>query len=88
MVNEGNPIIMVLKGGIFLNFFFFYVRYSTLIHLPSLRFYFVSEDAGIETRTVATTALAVRRRNHSARSHPLIMAVLQEVLYMIIAVCT
>jgi hypothetical protein len=39
----------------------------------------VSEDAGIELRTVATTALAVRRSNlsaryrpHSARSHPLI----------------
>jgi hypothetical protein len=30
----------------------------------------VSEDAGIETRTVATSALAVRRSNHSARSHP------------------
>ncbi len=30
----------------------------------------VPEDAGIEPRTVATTALAVRRSNHSARSHP------------------
>jgi hypothetical protein len=30
----------------------------------------VSEDAGIEPRTVATTALTVRRLNHSARSHP------------------
>jgi hypothetical protein len=30
----------------------------------------VSEGAGIEHRTVATTALAVRRPNHSARSHP------------------
>ncbi len=30
----------------------------------------VSEDAGIEPRTVATTALAVRRSNQSARSHP------------------
>ncbi len=30
----------------------------------------VSEDAGIERRTVATTALAVWRSNHSARSHP------------------
>jgi hypothetical protein len=28
----------------------------------------VSEDAGIEPGTVATTALAVRRSNHSARS--------------------
>jgi hypothetical protein len=31
----------------------------------------VSEDAGIEPRNVATTALAVRRSNHSAKSHPL-----------------
>jgi hypothetical protein len=28
----------------------------------------VSEDAGIEPRTVATSALAVRRFSHSARS--------------------
>ncbi len=27
-------------------------------------------DAGTETRTVATSALAVRRSNQSARSHP------------------
>jgi hypothetical protein len=31
----------------------------------------VSEDAGIEYTAVATTALADRRYNHSARSHPL-----------------
>ncbi len=30
----------------------------------------VSEDAGIEPRTAATSALAVRRSNHSARSLP------------------
>ncbi len=29
-----------------------------------------SEEAGIEPRTVATLALAARRSNHSARSHP------------------
>ncbi len=29
----------------------------------------MSEDAGIEPRTLATSALAVRRSNHSARSH-------------------
>jgi hypothetical protein len=29
----------------------------------------VSGDAGIESRTVAARALAVRRSNHSARSH-------------------
>jgi hypothetical protein len=31
----------------------------------------VSEDTGMEPRTVATMALAVRRSNNSARSHPL-----------------
>ncbi len=31
----------------------------------------VSEDAGIEPRTVAASTLAVRRSNHSAGSHPL-----------------
>ena len=30
----------------------------------------VSEDAGIEPRTVETLALTARRSNHSARSHP------------------
>jgi hypothetical protein len=29
----------------------------------------VSEDAGIESSTVATSALAVRRSSHSATSH-------------------
>jgi hypothetical protein len=31
----------------------------------------LSEDAGIEPRTVATSALAVRRTKHSATYHPL-----------------
>jgi hypothetical protein len=29
----------------------------------------LSEDAGIEPKTVATSALAARRSNHPARSH-------------------
>ncbi len=61
--------VFLLKGD-FLYFFLFYVRYSTLFHLPPLRFHCV-EDAGIEPRTVAITALTVRRSNHPARSHPL-----------------
>jgi hypothetical protein len=48
----------------------FYVQYSTLLHLPPHRFHCVGENAGIEPRTVATTALAIRRSNNSARSHP------------------
>ncbi len=51
--------------------FSFYVRCSTLLHLPPLRSR-VSEVAGIESRTVATTGLAGRRSNHSAISHPYI----------------
>jgi hypothetical protein len=43
--------------------FFRYVLYSTLLHLLPLRFHGV--DAGIEPRTVATLALAVRRSNLS-----------------------
>jgi hypothetical protein len=57
------------KGGFFFGFFLFYVRYSTLLHLPPTDSP-VSEGARIEPRTVATTTLAVRRSNHSARSHP------------------
>jgi hypothetical protein len=33
----------------------------------------LSDDAGIEPRTVATLALSMRRSNHSARTHPLYM---------------
>jgi hypothetical protein len=60
--------------------FSLYIRCSTLLYMPPLRFHCVgaSEDAGIEPRTVATTALAVVRRTkttrldliHSTRSHP------------------
>jgi hypothetical protein len=49
--------------------FFPNVLYSTLLHLPPSDST-VSEDAGIEPRTVATSALAVRRSNHSAKSNP------------------
>jgi hypothetical protein len=51
--------------------FLFYVKYSTLLHLPPSDST-ESEDAGIEPGTVATAALAVRRSNHSARSHQII----------------
>ncbi len=53
-----------LKGG-FLEFFFFMNdTQHSFICLPSDTT--VSEDAGIEPRTVATTALAVRRSKKSA----------------------
>jgi hypothetical protein len=54
--------MLFLQGDFF--DFSFYVQYSTLLLSA------VSEDAWIEYRTVATTALAVRRSNHSAKSHP------------------
>ncbi len=54
----------------FLDFFFLsmYCNQHCFICRPSDST--VSEDAGIEPRPVATSALAVSRSNHSARSHP------------------
>ncbi len=43
------------------------LHFLTLLHLPPLRFHCI----GIVPKTVATSALAVRRSNHSARSHPI-----------------
>ncbi len=60
------PANFIRKDGYF---GFFYVRYSTLLHLPPLRFHCVG-GCWDRTRTVATTALAVGRSNHSAKSHP------------------
>jgi hypothetical protein len=67
-----------LKGGFFGFFLFMYDIQHCFICHPSDST--VSEDAGIEPRTVATTALAVRRSNHSARSHP---DILFHVIYLI-----
>ncbi len=55
-----------IKGDVWI-FGFFHFMYD-IQHCPSDST--VSEDAGIEPRTVATTALAVRRSNHSVRPHP------------------
>ncbi len=53
----------------FFDFFFLCTIFITaLICRPADSI--VSEDAGIEPRTVATTALTVRRSYHAARSHP------------------
>ncbi len=43
----------------------------------------MSEDAGIEPRTIVTLALAARRSNHSAVSHfcPLFLAYLYDLKY-------
>jgi hypothetical protein len=58
----------VLKGNFFLFFLFMYDIQHCFICRPTDST--VSEDAEIEPRTVATTALTVRRSNHSFRSHP------------------
>ncbi len=48
--------------------FFMYDIHHCFICRPSDSI--VSEDAGIQPRSVATTALTIRRSNHSAGSHP------------------
>ncbi len=52
--------------------FFFFLK-GLFLDFFSTVFSHVSEDAGIESSpmTVATTAVTVRRTNHSARYHPL-----------------
>jgi hypothetical protein len=57
-----------LTGGFFGFYFVMYFIQHCFICRPSD--FTVSEDARIEHRTVATLALAVRRFNLSARSHP------------------
>jgi hypothetical protein len=59
-------------GGIFVDFILFYpyILYSTLLHMPPLRFHCGDGCWDRTRRTVATGALAVRRSNHLARSHP------------------
>jgi hypothetical protein len=59
-----------LLGGSFFLFSFMYDIQHCFICRPSESDSTVSEDAGIEPSTVATTALDVRPSNHSARSHP------------------
>ncbi len=65
----------MLKGEC-LGFFSFYERYSTLLHLPPLRFYCVG-GCRVEPGTIANLALTARRSNHSARSHPFVLNVMR-----------
>jgi hypothetical protein len=55
-----------VKGDFFIFFLFMYDIQHCFMPSDSP----VSKDAGIERRTVACTTMAVRRSNHSARSHP------------------
>ncbi len=59
-----STIRLYSKKGIFW-IFVFYVRYSTLLHLPPLRFHFVGW-----CWVLRLLALAGRRSSHSARPHP------------------
>jgi hypothetical protein len=68
-------VVLVIQTIGFL-YFYVYALYSTLVCRPSDST--VSEDAGIEHRTVATLALAVSRSSHSATSHPLFVQISQD----------
>ncbi len=54
-------------GGFFILFFMYFSKHCFICRPTDST---VSEDAGIEPRTVATSALIVRRSSHSATSHP------------------
>ncbi len=60
-----------------LDWIFFYVRYSTLLHLPPLRILCVGA-CWERTQDCCDFGLTDRRSNHSARSHPLAVPVQRE----------
>jgi hypothetical protein len=60
------PMAHFPKWGIF-GFFQYFIQHCFICRPSDSS---ESEDAGIEPRTVVTSALAVRRSNHSAGSHP------------------
>ncbi len=68
------------RGIFWIFFFFFYEHYSTLRFICRPSVSTVSEDDGIEPRTVANLALAARCSNYSARFHPLIYVLLGSLL--------
>ncbi len=63
-----------IRGKFLTKFFPMYCIQHCSICRPSDSTSTVSEDAGIEPRTVANSSLAARRSNHSARYHPLVSA--------------
>ncbi len=60
-----------VNGDFFIFIIFMYdIQHCFICHLSDSKVSPVSTDAGIEPRTVVSTAWAVRRSNRSARSHP------------------
>jgi hypothetical protein len=62
----------MLRGGhsVLLNFFRYFIQHCFICRPSDST---VSEDTGIEPMTVASSALAVRRSNHSAKGAILIV---------------
>ncbi len=86
-MNCGAGTRSFIKGG-----FFFFFLFSFYVHCFFCRPQdsSVSEDAEIEPRTVPTLALTSRRSNHSARSHqhsarspPLVVPVVDTVTWQL-----
>ncbi len=66
--------------GDFFYFFPYYIQHCFICRPSDST---VPTDAGIEPRTVATGALAVRRSNHYARSHPRMLDLIRKLLYRV-----
>ncbi len=60
----------ILKQADFLDYFYVCTLFKRHCFICRPSHSTVSEDAGIESRTAATSALAVRRSSHSATSYP------------------
>ncbi len=61
------PILNIIFWGGFFSFCSYIIQHCFICRPSDST---VPTDAGIEPRTVATGALAVRRSNHKAKSHP------------------
>jgi hypothetical protein len=64
--------VVIANRGIFFLFSMYCIQHCFICRPSDSA---VSEDTGIELRNVATSALAVRRPNHSARSNSLVIVV-------------
>jgi hypothetical protein len=69
---------MIFKQEAFIDFFMYCIQ-----HLRGRSDSTVSEDAGIEPKTMAILALSVRRSNRSARPHQLITVIFVFVSFLL-----